>query len=126
MPPYATTVSSANCKDRLLDVGELPNQLEGLEGDDEGSTDGKDVVGVWDSWVVQYDNVPSGRHFCPFCLFGGALWADYLTPDWFRSLFQISTAAILIPTSNLHDPPKIVPRNRRPSVLNEKSDIEKK
>jgi len=69
--------------------------------------------------------VPSGRHFCPFCLFGGALWADYLTPDWFRSLFQISTAAILIPTSNLHDPPKIASRNRRPSVLNEKSDIEK-
>ena len=70
-------------------------------------------------------DVPSGRHFCPFCLFGGALWADYLTPDWFRSLFQISTAAILIPTWNLHDPPKIVP-HRRPSVLNEKSDIEKK
>ena len=67
-----------------------------------------------------------GAPFLPFLFLGGALWADYLTPGRFRSLFQISTAVILIPTSNLHDPPKIALHNRRPSALNEKSDSEKK
>jgi len=69
---------------------------------------------------------PQGAIFALFVCWGRPFWADYLTPDMYRSLFQISTAAILIPTSNLHDPPKIASRNRRPSVLNEKSDIEKK
>ena len=38
---YATTLVLRTVRIDLLGVGELPNQLEGLEGDDDGSTDGK-------------------------------------------------------------------------------------